>query len=216
MTTILISLGLMLVFLAGGLWISLSIGGAGIFSLFMKLGPSKLLSFIGLQFFSENTSFVLVAVPLFILNGELLFRSGFTGRLYSEITTVITGFPGGLLQTNIVACTIHAACTGSSAASAASMGIIAYENEISRGYNKEMITGSIAAGGTLGILIPPSIMMIIYGVLVGESIGRLFIAGIIPGIMISGLFSLYIAVRCIVQPSLAPRELTAITLVDRF
>jgi C4-dicarboxylate transporter DctM subunit len=215
MGIVLISIGIMFFFVMVGLWIAIAIGGAAVLTIFPKLGFSKLLTLIGLQFFTDTTNFVLVAVPLFIFMGELLFRSGFTEHLYSETTKIVAGLPGGLLQTNILACTVFAACTGSSSASAAAMGVMAYEPQASRGYDKAMITGSLAAGGTLGILVPPSIMLIIYGALVGESIGRLLIAGIIPGIMMSIIFMIYIALRCLAQPHLAPRENSMFSFLER-
>ncbi len=141
---------------------------------------------------------------MFIFKGELLFQSGIMSRVYLRAATVVSGLPGGLLQANIAACTIFAACSGSSVASAATIGSVGYPEISKRGYDKPIALGSIAAGGTLGILIPPSIIFIIYGSLADVSVGKLFLAGLFPGLLVAGLFSLYIGIRCLANRRLAP------------
>ncbi|MBI4590536.1 MAG: TRAP transporter large permease, partial [Candidatus Rokubacteria bacterium] len=119
----------------------------------------------------------------------------------------IRGLPGGLVQTNLIACTIFAACSGSSLASAATMGRVAYPEQVGkRGYDPGLVLGSVAAGGTLGILIPPSIFFIVYGSIGDQSVGKLFLAGLFPGLMMSSFFILYVAIRCVVQRGLVPAE----------
>jgi C4-dicarboxylate transporter, DctM subunit len=134
----------------------------------------------------------LIAIPLFVLMGELILRSGMADRMYTVFAKWFDGLPGGLLYSNIGSCALFAATSGSSVATAATVGTVALPNMASRGYALGPALGSLAAGGTLGILIPPSINMIIYGSITGTSIGNLFLAGIIPGLTLTGLFMLWI------------------------
>ena len=161
---------------------------------------------LGLITWNTNTSFVLVAIPLFILMGEILLRSGLSERLYRVLSAWLSPLPGGLLHSNIAACATFAAVSGSSVATAATIGSVALPAFRARGYDERLVLGSLAAGGTLGILIPPSINFIVYGVLMEVSIGRLYIAGIIPGIMLSLLFMAFIFVAALIRPAAAPRE----------
>jgi tripartite ATP-independent transporter DctM subunit len=194
----------MLVLLAAGVWISFAVGLGGIIALYPILGQ-RTLTLIGLQSWETTTSFVLVAVPLFVFMGELISSAGLVERLYSGISKMIRGLPGGLVQTNLFACTIFAACSGSSVASAATMGKISYAEQVqSRGYQSSLVLGSVAAGGTLGILIPPSIFFIVFASIADESVGRLFLAGAIPGLLVSSLFMTYVALRCLANPGLVP------------
>jgi tripartite ATP-independent transporter DctM subunit len=161
---------------------------------------------LGLITWNTNTSFVLVAIPLFILMGEILLRSGLSERLYRVLSAWLSPLPGGLLHSNIAACATFAAVSGSSVATAATIGSVALPAFRARGYDESLVLGSLAAGGTLGILIPPSINFIVYGVLMEVSIGKLYIAGVVPGLMLSGLFMLFILVAALVRPPAAPRE----------
>jgi C4-dicarboxylate transporter DctM subunit len=138
---------------------------------------------------SENT---LTAIPLFVLLGELLLRSGMADRMYVAFAAWLGWLPGGLLHTNIGCCALFAATSGSSVATAATIGTVALPSQYRQGYSMRAALGSIAAGGTLGIMIPPSVNMIIYGSMTNQSVGKLFIAGIIPGLTLSGLFMLWI------------------------
>ena len=158
-------------------------------------------------------SFTLSAIPLFILLGEILLRSGLSERVYTAITPVFTRVPGGLLHTNIAVCTIFGAVSGSSLSTAAAIGSVAYPEMRRRGYNRDMIVGSLAGGGTLGLLIPPSLSFLIFGALTETSIGRLFIAGIIPGLMVALMFMVYILICCLRNPSLYPRESITISML---
>lgn len=137
---------------------------------------------------------ILTAIPLFILLGELLLRSGIADRMYSALSIWLGRLPGGLLHTNIGCSALFAATSGSSVATAATIGTVALPALNERGYNKSQSLGSLAAGGTLGILIPPSVNLLIYGSLTNTSIGQLFVAGIIPGILLTLLFMAYIGV----------------------
>lgn len=201
---IVLTLATTIVLLMAGVWVAVGLGLSGIIGLSQTLGLDRALEIAGKMVWEQNTSFVLLAIPMFILMGELLFQSGIMTRVYLRAATVVTGIPGGLLQANIAACTVFAACSGSSVASAATIGSVGYPEISQRGYDKPIALGSIAAGGTLGILIPPSIIFIIYGSLSDVSVGKLFLAGLLPGLALAGLYSLYIAVRCIVDARLAP------------
>jgi tripartite ATP-independent transporter DctM subunit len=140
---------------------------------------------------------LLTSVPLFILMGELLLRSGIADRMFGALAAWLGRLPGGLLHTNIGCSALFAATSGSSVATAATIGTVALPSLHRRGYSMRSSLGSIAAGGTLGILIPPSVNMIVYGSLTDTSIGKLFIAGIIPGLLLTGCFMLYIALNAI-------------------
>jgi C4-dicarboxylate transporter DctM subunit len=152
-----------------------------------------------------GTSVSLVALPLFILMGEFLMRSGVTDRMYETLAKWLNPLPGGLLHTNVVACALFACVSGSSAATAATISSVSLPALRSYGYNERLSLGSLAAGGTLGILIPPSITFIVYAVLVEESIGQLYIAAIVPGILMTLSFMLVIFVAAIRRPQDAPR-----------
>lgn len=180
---------------AGGLGIAAIIGGI------LFLGNFGLAAYVPWE---VGDSFVLTAIPLFIFMGEVLLRSGLSIRLYDGAAAVLGRLPGGLLHANIGSCAIFAAISGSSLATAATIGTVALPELEKRGYDNKIACGSLAAGGTLGILIPPSISMIIIGAMTEQSIAKLFIAGVFPGIMLVGLFISYIVVRVIIQPQLAP------------
>lgn len=137
---------------------------------------------------------LLTSIPLFVLLGELLLRSGIADRMYIALSAWLGRLPGGLLHTNIGSCALFAATSGSSVATAATVGTVALPSLMKRGYSMRASLGSLAAGGTLGILIPPSVNMIVYGSLTNTSIGKLFIAGIIPGLLLTGCFMLWIAI----------------------
>jgi C4-dicarboxylate transporter, DctM subunit len=153
---------------------------------------------------STSNNYVLISMPLFILLGELMMRSGITERMYETLAMWMTRIPGRLLHTNIAASALFAATSGSSVATAATIGTVAIPALKARGYDDRLTLGSLAAGGTLGILIPPSLNMIIYGVMTDTSIGRLFIAGVVPGLLLAGSFMVIIAVIALFRPGVAP------------
>lgn len=152
------------------------------------------------------TDFTLSAVPLFIFLGDILLASGISGRIYNAMTPLFHRLPGKLLHTNIAVSTVFGAVSGSSSSTAAAVGSVGYPELVKRGYDPATVVASLAAGGTLGLLIPPSLSLLIYGATQDVSIGKLFIAGIVPGLMIAGFFSLYIAGLCTFRKSLTPAE----------
>jgi C4-dicarboxylate transporter DctM subunit len=159
--------------------------------------------------------FLLVAIPLFILLGEILTRSGVADRMYGALAAWLRWLPGGLLHTNIVTSALFAATSGSSVATAATVGTVALPTLKSLGYQERLALGSIAAGGTLGILIPPSINMVVYGALTETSVGKLFAAGIVPGIVLTLIMMGVIVVMALLK-NVAPKdEKTALTLALR-
>ena len=158
---------------------------------------------------SANNEFLLVAIPLFILLGEVLLRAGFAEKMYSSMSLWLSWLPGGLMHANIGASTLFSATSGSSVATAATVGTVALPQIKRYGYNEPLFLGSLAAGGTLGILIPPSINLVIYGVLTNSSVPKLYLAGIIPGFAMAALFMLTIIVACIVKPSWGGQKIHA-------
>ena len=164
---------------------------------------------IGELAWNSSNDFILIAAPMFIMMGELMHRSGMSERLFAALTPWFARIPGRLIHTNIAASAIFAATSGSSVATAATIGTVAIPNMDKGGYNRPLFLGSIAAGGTLGILIPPSINMIIYAVLTDTSVADLYAAGFIPGFMLAGLFSLMVLALCLFRPQWAgPRQET--------
>ena len=145
---------------------------------------------VGENAWVSNINVILVAVPLFILLGEILLRSGIAEKMYAAATHWLSWLPGGLMHSNIGSCAMFAAVSGSSVATAATIGTVAIEQIHRRGYNERFFLGTIAAGGTIGILIPPSINMIVYGVLTQTSIVQVYLAGFTPGFVLAGLFML--------------------------
>jgi tripartite ATP-independent transporter DctM subunit len=149
----------------------------------------------------NSTEFLLVAIPMFVLLGEILLRSGITERMYEGMVQWLAWLPGGLMHSNIGACSLFAATSGSSVATAATIGTVALPEVERRQYNERLFLGTIAAGGTLGILIPPSINLIIYGLLTDTSVPELYIAGFIPGLVLAGLFMVTIVIACLIRPA---------------
>ena len=168
-------------------------------------GLSPALAMLGQAPWQWGSQSGLIVVPLFILMGQFAFHAGISRELYIAAYKWMGRLPGGLALATNLACTGFAACTGSSLAAGATMGTIAYPEMMRFKYSARLATGCVAAGGTLGILIPPSIVFIIYGFLTEQPIGTLFIAGIFPGLLLSALFLLVILLTCIIKPELGPR-----------
>src|ERR1700733_9780536 len=188
------SFGVFLLLLAAGMAVPFAIAVPGILYLLMQNGLTSLKG-IGLVTWGSMNSFTLTAIPLFVLMAELMQRSGLSFRIYRGLAKVVARLPGGLLQTNIVGCALFASISGSSVATAASIGGVALPQLVQRNYDRKLSAGSLAAGGTLGILLPPSIVMILYGSFTETSVAKLFMAGVIPGMMLTAMFMLYIGLR---------------------
>ncbi len=154
--------------------------------------------------FSAMDNFLLVALPLFIFMGLVLQRSGITDDLFGMIHKLMGGLPGGLGIGTVIICALIAAMAGVLGAATVNLGIIALPAMLNRGYDKRLVTGTIMAGGALGFLIPPSVLMIIYAFLSRDSVGKLFAAGLMPGLMLATIYIFYILIRCRVNPTLGP------------
>jgi len=180
----------LIVLLFSGIRVAFALGTTA-FLLLLLADPGKIRGF-GVLMWGVANSYVLCAIPLFILMAELFSQAGMADRTYSALSPVVGRIKGGLLHSNIVSCAFFAAISGSSVATAATITTTAYPELTKRKYDPKILLGSLAAGGTLGILIPPSINLLIYGDIVGESVGKLFIAGFLPGILLASLFMGYI------------------------
>jgi len=202
------SLTLLLVLIGISIPVGAALGGLGLIldSLYSFLPLSRAL---GEVTWSTSNDFLLVAIPMFVMLGEILLRSGIAERMYNAMSMWLSWLPGGLMHANIGACTVFSATSGSSVATAATVGTVALPQLERRGYNEPLFLGSLAAGGTLGILLPPSINLIIYGVLTNTSVPRLYLAGILPGLIAAGLFMLIIAVACIIKPEWGGQRMSA-------
>ena len=202
LVTILMFVGLV-VLLATGLPIVFCLGGVAVLTAVLLWGPESLVIFAS-NIFGYSMTIVLIALPLFIFMAMVLERSGIADDLYGMMHNWLGGIKGGLAMGTIIVCTVFAAMSGISGAATTTMGLIALPSMLRRNYDKSLSMGSIAAGGALGILIPPSVMMIIYALVAGESVGKLFAGGMLSGLLLSTLFIIYIGIRCFLNPSLGP------------
>src|SRR6478609_881756 len=200
-----IALALFLGLLTAGMAVPFAIAVPAVIYLLMQ-GGFPALQGLGLMSWGSMNSFVLTCVPLFMFMAEILRISGLSSRIYNGLSKLVAPLPGGLLQTNIAGCAIFASVSGSSIATAASIGGVALPQLTGRNYNRALAAGSLAAGGTLGILIPPSFPMIIYGTFTETSVPKLFIAGVIPGLIMTLLFMIYIGIHARLVPGVAPKE----------
>lgn len=196
----------LIVVLGAGVWIFVGLFIVSAVSLVVMADFS--VDRVGLIFrtivWRSSSSWELAAIPLFIWMGEMIFRSDISDRLFKGLSPLVQWMPGRLLHTNILGCTIFAAVSGSTAATTATVGKITTTELAARKYNNSLAIGSLAGAGSLGLLIPPSIVMIIYGVLAEVSIAKLFAAGLLPGLLVAFVYSSYIIIRCAINPELAP------------
>lgn len=201
---ILFVFGVFLVLLVIGMSVPFAITVPSLVYLLLQDGL-KGFNALGLVSWGSMNSFVLTAIPLFILMAEIMQASGLTTRVYRGLAQLVAKVPGGLLQTNILGCAIFASISGSSITTAASIGSVALPELQRLNYDPRLSAGSLAAGGTLGILIPPSLAMIIYSSFTETSVARLFMAGVVPGLALTLLFMGYIFVAALLRPGVAPR-----------
>jgi len=199
-----------------GLPLGFSFALVGFAGMVLLKGLMPALNLLGGNPYSQVASFVLCAVPLFILMGQFAFYSGISRNLFDAAYKIMSRLPGGLALAAMAACTAFAACTGSSVASAATMGTIAYPEMKRYNYSPRLATATIAAGGTLGILIPPSTIFVILGIITETNIGALLIAGIFPGLLLSSLFILLIFGMCKRNPALGPAGKKAFSWKEKF
>ncbi len=204
LASILIPIAVLIILLFAGLPIAFSLLLSAIIGSSIIVGFNGTISYLGVHAFSSVGKFLLSPIPLFILMGEILVISGVGRMMFDAALKWFGRFRGGLSVASIVACAIFASMVGLSMAGAATIGIVAIPEMLKRGYDKGLATGSVTCAGTLGILIPPSLPFIMYGLIAEQSVGQLFIAGIVPGIMLTVLFSAYVFIRAWRQPHLAP------------
>ena len=194
-----ISLIVLLFLLGSSIAVAAGMGLTGVLlnNLFSTMPMSRI---VGELTWSTTSNFILTAIPFYILFGEILLRSGTAERMYAALVQWLSWLPGGLMHSNIGACALFGSVSGSSVATAATIGVVAMGEIDKHKYNEPLFLGTLAAGGTLGILIPPSINMIIYGVMTDTSVPKLYLAGFLPGFILTVLFSLTVLVACIWKP----------------
>ena len=197
-------ISILLIFLGTGIWVALSMVGVSAIGMFLftsrPVGDAMATTIWG-----TSSSWALTALPLFVWMGEILFRTKLSENLFKGLAPWMSRLPGGLIHVNVVGCALFAAISGSSAATVATVGKMSIPELRKRNYPEKLLLGSLAGSGTLGLLIPPSIILIIYGVTVQESIAKLFIAGIIPGIMIAIFFMFYVIGWSIINKNSMPK-----------
>jgi len=197
-------ISILLIFLGTGIWVALSM--VGVSAIGMLLFTSRPVGdAMATTIWGTSSSWTLTALPLFVWMGEILFRTKLSKNLFKGLAPWLSRLPGGLIHVNVVGCALFAAISGSSAATVATVGKMSIPELRKRNYPEKLLLGSLAGSGTLGLLIPPSIILIIYGVTVQESIAKLFIAGIIPGIMLAIFFMLYVIGWSILNKNIMPK-----------
>ena len=194
-----VSLVILLLMLGSSIAVAAGMGLAGVI-LNQLYTPMPLTRILGELTWSTTSNFILTAIPFYIMFGEILLRSGIAERMYAALVQWLSWLPGGLMHSNIGSCALFGSVSGSSVATAATIGVVAMGEIDKHKYNERLFLGTLAAGGTLGILIPPSINMIIYGVMTDTSIPKLYLAGFIPGFILTVLFSLTVLIACIWKP----------------
>jgi C4-dicarboxylate transporter DctM subunit len=210
----LILLAALVVLLAGGVWIAIALLGLGFVGMvFFTNSPAGLL--MATTVWGSSTSWALTALPLFIWMGEILFRSRISEDMFRGIAPWMDALPGRLVHCNVLGCGIFAAISGSSTATCLTIGKISIPELRKRNYDEAMVVGSLCGSGTLGLMIPPSIIMIVYGVAADVSIARLFVAGVLPGVLLMVLFSGYIMAWALLHPERTPPRAIRMSLRDK-
>jgi len=200
LSIVVVMLGLMAI----GMPIGFAMALSGVLGLFLHSGPSVATGLLSYYPFDFASGYTFTVIPMFILMGQLAFSAAFTKDFFSFARAWLGRFPGGLVLGTFAGCAVFAACCGSSIATAAAMGSIAIPEMRNYGYSKQIAAGSVAAGGTLGIMIPPSIFFVLYGIMTDTSIGKLLIAGIIPGLLSTAMFMLAAVIQSLRNPEVAP------------
>ncbi len=210
----LVLFALLLSLLASGLWVAPTLLAVGFVAL-AGFSSAPAGSLLASTVWDASWNWALTALPLFVWMGEILFRTRLSSDMFNGLAPWVARLPGGLLHVNIVGCGVMAAVAGSSAVTCATVGRMSMPELRRRGYDETLAIGTLAGSGTLGLLIPPSIMLIVYGVVAQQSISRLFIAGIAPGILIICIFMAYVMVRAKLNPALAPDAGPRTTFMDK-
>ncbi len=207
-------ISVLLFFLGSGIWVALSM--VGVSAIGMMLFTSRPVGdAMATTIWGTASSWTLTALPLFVWMGEILFRTKLSENLFKGLSPWMQKLPGGLIHVNVVGCALFAAISGSSAATVATVGKMSIPELRKRNYPEKILLGSLAGSGTLGLLIPPSIILIIYGVTVQESIAKLFIAGIIPGIMIALIFMSYVIIWSLINKDKMPKIVEEYSFLEK-
>jgi len=207
-------ISVLLFFLGTGVWVAISM--IGVSAIGMMLFTSRPVGdAMATTIWGTSSSWTLTALPLFVWMGEILFRTKLSENLFKGLSPWMQKLPGGLIHVNVVGCALFAAISGSSAATVATVGKMSIPELRKRKYPEKILLGSLAGSGTLGLLIPPSIILIIYGVAVQESIAKLFIAGIIPGIMIALIFMSYVIIWSLLNKNKMPKIIEEYTFIEK-
>ncbi|PIE73191.1 MAG: C4-dicarboxylate ABC transporter permease [Deltaproteobacteria bacterium] len=206
---------LLFFFLGSGIWVAFSLLAVAVVGMVLFSG-APVGNVLATTVWGASNSWALAALPLFIWMGEILFRSRLSEDMFDGLSPWLTHLPGRLLHVNVLGCAIFAAVSGSSAATAATIGKMSIPTLTARGYPRQMILGTLAGSATLGLLIPPSIILIVYGVATEQSIARLFISGVFPGMLLVALFVSYVVVWSLLNWKRIPRETSEYSLVERF
>ena len=209
-----ILLAVLFVLLAGGVWIAIALGVVAWVGMHFFTSSPPSLSLVTAMWSSAD-SWTLSALPMFIWMGEILFRTRLSGQIFSGLAPWLEWLPGKLMHVNVIGCGIFGSVSGSSAATCATIARVALPELKKRGYDEKMALGSLCGSGTLGLLIPPSIIMVVYAVAADVSILRVFIAGIMPGFLLMALFSGAIIVWALLNPDKTPPAQLRMSLVDR-
>lgn len=218
-----IVIAVMFLFLLSSIWIGISLLLSGVVGMLIyenNLPPmisiyDKIGDLMASSLYDSLNSWSLAALPMFILMGEILYKSSISTKLLNALKPWLNYIPGKLLHVNVAACSLFAAVSGSSAATTATVGKITLGELKKRGYSKSLAIGSLAGSGTLGFLIPPSLIMIIYGVLSDVSIGKLFIGGILPGLMLATIYSIYIMIVAKLDKTVESNKVETFTIKDK-
>jgi tripartite ATP-independent transporter DctM subunit len=213
LTLSVILVGLLFALLVSGLWVAFSLAVVGLIAMTQVIAPAG--PVLATSVWQSLTSWDLTALPMFILMGEILYRTRLAEDMFEGLAPWLARLPGRLLHTSVVGCAIFAAVSGSSAATTATVGRIALPELQKRGYDERMTIGTLAGSGTLGLLIPPSIILIVYATATDQSIARLFIAGVVPGILLAGLFMGYVMVWALLFRNRMPPPEPATTFVQK-
>ncbi len=208
--------GVLLALIAIRLPIAFALALVGLGGMFVLVGQDASFAMLSTTLYSSIANNTLTAVPLFLLMGYFAYHAGLTRAAFSTARIWLAGLPGGLAMASVAGCALFGACAGSGVAAAGAMGRVAIPEMLRYGYDRKLACGSIAAAATLAVLIPPSIVMVVYAILVEASIGRLLMAGYIPGILSAIILMAMIYVRCTINPALAPEVPMKITWGDRF
>ncbi len=207
-------ISILLFFLGTGIWVAISM--VGVSAIGMIVFTSRPVGdAMATIIWGTSSSWTLTALPLFVWMGEILFRTKLSENLFEGLSPWMQKLPGGLIHVNIVGCALFAAISGSSAATVATVGKMSIPELRKRNYPEKILLGSLAGSGTLGLLIPPSIILIIYGVTVQESIAKLFIAGILPGIMIAIIFMFYVVIWSLINKKIMPQSFESFSLIQK-